>query len=84
VVSAFWVGFIHVLLPIHFLRGSWRNRFALLRIMVRSIRCRGILNWFKDKRKGIYSAYFSKEEMEMLLPIITEGQSDSACLDKYN
>jgi glutamate synthase (NADPH/NADH) large chain len=41
----------------------------------------GNLNWLKTSEKGFTSPYFSKEEMEMLLPIITEGQSDSACLD---
>jgi glutamate synthase (NADPH/NADH) large chain len=41
----------------------------------------GNLNWLKTSEKGFISPYFSKEEMEMLLPIITEGQSDSACLD---
>jgi len=41
----------------------------------------GNLNWLKTSEKGFESPYFSKEEMDMLLPIITEGQSDSACLD---
>src|SRR5688572_3759651 len=41
----------------------------------------GNLNWLKTSEKGFTSRYFTKEEMEMLLPIITEGQSDSACLD---
>src|SRR5687768_12627187 len=41
----------------------------------------GNLNWLKTSEKGFTSPYFSKEEMEMLLPIVTEGQSDSACLD---
>lgn len=41
----------------------------------------GNLNWLKTSEKGFTSPYFSKEEMDMLLPIITEGQSDSACLD---
>jgi glutamate synthase (NADPH/NADH) large chain len=41
----------------------------------------GNLNWLKTSEKGFTSPYFSKEEMEMLLPVITEGQSDSACLD---
>ena len=41
----------------------------------------GNLNWLKTSEKGFTSPYFSKEEMEMLLPIIFEGQSDSACLD---
>jgi len=41
----------------------------------------GNLNWLKTSEKGFISPYFSKEEMEMLLPIVTDGQSDSACLD---
>jgi glutamate synthase (NADPH/NADH) large chain len=41
----------------------------------------GNLNWLKTSEKGFTSPYFSKQEMEMLLPIVTEGQSDSACLD---
>ncbi len=41
----------------------------------------GNLNWLKSNEKGFSSPYFSKEEMEMLLPIVTKAQSDSACLD---
>ncbi len=41
----------------------------------------GNLNWLKTNEKGFTSPYFSKEEMEMLLPIVTGNQSDSACLD---
>jgi len=41
----------------------------------------GNLNWLKTSEKGFETPYFSKEEMDILLPIITEGQSDSACLD---
>ena len=41
----------------------------------------GNLNWLKTSEKNFTSPYFSKEEMEMLLPVVTEGQSDSACLD---
>ncbi|MEJ7770090.1 MAG: glutamate synthase large subunit, partial [Chitinophagaceae bacterium] len=41
----------------------------------------GNLNWLRTSEKGFFSPYFTKEEMDMLLPIITEGQSDSACLD---
>jgi len=41
----------------------------------------GNLNWLRTSEKGFTSPYFSKEEMEMLLPIVTEGQSDSASLD---
>ncbi|MEN9686377.1 MAG: glutamate synthase large subunit [Bacteroidota bacterium] len=41
----------------------------------------GNLNWLRTSEKGFTSPHFSKDEMEMLLPIITSGQSDSACLD---
>jgi glutamate synthase (NADPH/NADH) large chain len=41
----------------------------------------GNLNWLKTSEKAFASPYFTKEEMDMLLPIIFEGQSDSACLD---
>jgi glutamate synthase (NADPH/NADH) large chain len=41
----------------------------------------GNLNWLRSSEKGFVSPYFSKEEMEMLLPAVTPGQSDSACLD---
>ncbi len=41
----------------------------------------GNLNWLKTAEHGFTSPYFTKEEMEMLLPIVVEGQSDSACLD---
>ncbi len=41
----------------------------------------GNLNWLRTSEQGFTSPYFTKEEMEMLLPIVTGGQSDSACLD---
>ena len=41
----------------------------------------GNLNWLKTSERNFTSPYFSKEEMDMLLPVITGGQSDSACLD---
>ena len=41
----------------------------------------GNLNWLKSSEHALSSPYFSKEEMEMLLPVVTAGQSDSACLD---
>jgi glutamate synthase (NADPH/NADH) large chain len=41
----------------------------------------GNLNWLRTSEKGFTSPFFSKEEMDMLLPIVTGGQSDSACLD---
>ena len=41
----------------------------------------GNLNWLKTSEKGFESPFFTKEEMEIILPLITDGQSDSACLD---
>jgi glutamate synthase (NADPH/NADH) large chain len=41
----------------------------------------GNLNWLKSSEKGFTSSWFTREELEMLLPIVTDGQSDSACLD---
>lgn len=41
----------------------------------------GNLNWLKTSEKNFTSPYFTKEEMDMLLPIVTGNQSDSACLD---
>jgi glutamate synthase (NADPH) large chain len=41
----------------------------------------GNLNWLKTSEKGFTSPLFTKEEMEMLLPVVTGDQSDSACLD---
>lgn len=41
----------------------------------------GNINWLKTSEKNFTSPYFTKEEMDMLLPIVTNGQSDSACLD---
>ncbi|PZR25343.1 MAG: glutamate synthase large subunit [Citrobacter freundii] len=41
----------------------------------------GNLNWLKTSEKNFTSPYFTKEEMDMLLPVVTNGQSDSACLD---
>jgi len=41
----------------------------------------GNLNWLKTSERNFTTPYFTREEMEMLLPIITPGQSDSACLD---
>src|SRR5215213_8844810 len=41
----------------------------------------GNLNWLKTSERNFTSPYFTREEMDMLLPIITAGQSDSACLD---
>lgn len=42
---------------------------------------KGNLNWFYSGIRSFASPYFSKEEMDMLLPVIDNNQSDSACLD---
>ncbi len=41
----------------------------------------GNLNWLKTSENGFSSPLFTKEEMEMLLPIVSSGMSDSAYLD---
>ena len=41
----------------------------------------GNLNWLRSSESSFFSPYFSKEEFDMILPIVTAGQSDSACLD---
>jgi glutamate synthase (NADPH/NADH) large chain len=41
----------------------------------------GNLNWLRTGENGFTSPFFTSEEMEMLLPIVAEGQSDSASLD---
>jgi glutamate synthase (NADPH/NADH) large chain/glutamate synthase (ferredoxin) len=41
---------------------------------------KGNLNWMKARQAKLASALFG-DEIEKLLPIILEGQSDSACLD---
>lgn len=41
----------------------------------------GNLNWLKTSEPGFETPYFTEEEMDMLLPIVTSNQSDSACLD---
>jgi glutamate synthase (NADPH/NADH) large chain len=41
----------------------------------------GNLNWLRTSEHSFVSQYFSKEEIEMLLPVVEQGQSDSACLD---
>jgi len=41
----------------------------------------GNLNWLRSSEKGFTTPAFSKEELDMILPIVTNGQSDSACLD---
>ena len=41
----------------------------------------GNLNWFYAGMRSLVSPFFSAEEMDILLPVIDRGQSDSACLD---
>ncbi len=41
----------------------------------------GNINWLRSSEQGFTSPYFTREEMDMLRPIVTMGQSDSACLD---
>jgi glutamate synthase (NADPH/NADH) large chain len=41
----------------------------------------GNLNWLRTSEKSFISQFFTKEEMDMLLPVVDESQSDSACLD---
>src|SRR5699024_1364043 len=41
----------------------------------------GNLNWLRRNSGTFKSPYFTEEEMEMLLPLVDESQSDSACLD---
>lgn len=41
----------------------------------------GNINWLRSSEQGFTSPYFSREEMDMLRPIVTGSQSDSACLD---
>ena len=62
---------------------SWRlaHPFRLLAHNGEINTLRGNLNWFFAGLRSYTSPYFSAEEMEMLLPVIDENQSDSACLD---
>ncbi len=41
----------------------------------------GNLNWLRSNESSFFSPYFSKEELDMILPVVSPGQSDSACLD---
>ncbi|WP_313514157.1 glutamate synthase large subunit [Sphingobacterium sp.] len=41
----------------------------------------GNLNWFYAGVRAYSSPFFTEEEMEILLPVVDRGQSDSACLD---
>ncbi|MDU0372652.1 glutamate synthase large subunit [Hymenobacter endophyticus] len=62
---------------------SWRlaQPFRLLAHNGEINTLRGNLNWFYAGLPSYLSPYFSAEEMEILLPVIDSGQSDSACLD---
>lgn len=42
---------------------------------------KGNVNWIRAGEKSMYSEHFTKEEMDMILPICDPGQSDSANLD---
>lgn len=41
----------------------------------------GNLNWLKSSQKTFTSPYFTAQEVDMLLPLVTPDQSDSAYLD---
>ena len=41
----------------------------------------GNLNWFRSSVKSFASPFFTPEELNMILPVIDETQSDSGCLD---
>ena len=41
----------------------------------------GNLNWLRSSEHSFESPFFTKEEMDMLVPIVSNDQSDSACLD---
>lgn len=41
----------------------------------------GNLNWFRAGVKSLASSHFTPEELNILLPVIDETQSDSGCLD---
>src|SRR5690606_21583636 len=41
----------------------------------------GNLNWLYAGARSLSSPYFTEEEMQILLPVVDRGQSDSACLD---
>lgn len=42
---------------------------------------RGNINQMRAREKSFKSAFFPEEDIKKLLPVIQEGQSDSACLD---
>ncbi|HMR83038.1 MAG TPA: glutamate synthase central domain-containing protein, partial [Niabella sp.] len=41
----------------------------------------GNLNWLRSAESSFESPLFTEEEMDMLVPIVSNDQSDSACLD---
>jgi len=41
----------------------------------------GNLNWFRASVKSLASSHFTPEELNILLPVIDESNSDSGCLD---
>jgi glutamate synthase (NADPH/NADH) large chain len=41
----------------------------------------GNINWLRTSERNFTSPFFTKEEIELLLPVVEEGQSDSASLD---
>nr|MBC7612917.1 glutamate synthase large subunit [Pseudopedobacter sp.] len=41
----------------------------------------GNLNWFYAGLRSYVSPFFTSEEMDMIIPVIDNNQSDSACLD---
>jgi glutamate synthase (NADPH/NADH) large chain len=41
----------------------------------------GNLNWLRAGEKGFTTPFFSREELDMLLPVVMDEQSDSASLD---
>lgn len=41
----------------------------------------GNLNWLRSAESSFESPLFTNEEMDMLVPIVSNNQSDSACLD---
>jgi len=41
----------------------------------------GNLNWLRSSEKGFETPYFTREELDMILPVVSGSQSDSACLD---
>jgi len=43
---------------------------------------RGNLNWMKSFQTLFRSSYFTKEELELIVPLLDETESDSASLDK--